>query len=98
MATDFDSLREGMGPLEITLFEGITFNSRSSSVPTAYEADKKSNRPGISIAGYIVLASKDQLGLSFVKETSSVGGVTIYRNAVQNIRLLQPVEEKRAYE
>ena len=77
--------------LEIILFDGINLNTLFSSNYAAYAIDKKSNRPGVKLIGYLSDRGENYIELSLEKlsnerkENQSNLLIRIYDGAIHSI-------------
>ncbi|MEK6819316.1 MAG: hypothetical protein AABY10_05280 [Nanoarchaeota archaeon] len=84
--------RSNDSPLEVTLFEGILPNLRSSSYPCAYAQGKASDNPGITVVGYPYERNGKYLSMTSDKitqgETTKLSGWRLYNGSIHSIRKL----------
>ncbi len=85
--------RERPSLIEVILYEGVFFNNQASSMSCAYGKDKKSEKQGITLAGYV--AHKDSNNIVMCPylpqdtDVGSLGGWQIYKSAIHSIRELR---------
>ena len=86
---EFKSKRIKEGSLvTVVLFEGVAFNTKSSSYPIAYGDDRTSENPGEKVSGYVVNDSYQKVDLAPSPKGSlivNLGGYGIYPDAIYSI-------------
>ena len=90
--SDIEVKRKSPSLLEVTLFDGIIPKTYRTKMTYAHPSEKKSDNPGITIAGYLVSKDSRVIKLSWDKlppnELKSYEGlVVVHKNSIYRIIL-----------